>query len=80
VKHKCSFALSYKYDTQEELWCEIVMGVSLDLKKLDMSTVLRDSANRAVIWQVPFINKAFIYRNNKDEMMLKVDGMNIAVS
>jgi hypothetical protein len=54
--------------------------VSLDLKKVDMSTVLRDSAKRAVIWQVPLINKAFTYRNAKDELMLKVDGMNIPVS
>jgi hypothetical protein len=57
-----------------------MLQVSLDLKKVDMSTVLRDAAKRAVIWQVPMINKAFTYKNAKEELMLKVDGMNIPVS
>jgi hypothetical protein len=50
------------------------------MKKVDMSTMLRECANKAVIWQVPSINKAFTYRNTKNELMLKVDGMNIPVS
>ncbi|XP_059472140.1 DNA-directed RNA polymerase I subunit RPA1 [Neocloeon triangulifer] len=77
VKQKSVFLLQYRYDAQEELWCEAVLGVPLKYKKVDMSTLLKEVAHKAVIWQVPSINKAFIYKNSKDEMMLKVDGMNI---
>jgi hypothetical protein len=53
--------------------------VSLDLRKIDMSNTLRETANKAIIWQVPNINKAFIYRNAQQELMLKIDGINITV-
>jgi hypothetical protein len=28
VKQKCTFVINYRYDTEEELWCEVIMGVS----------------------------------------------------
>lgn len=28
VKQKCTFVSNYRYDTEEELWCEVIMGVS----------------------------------------------------
>ncbi|KAF4522079.1 hypothetical protein B566_EDAN004063 [Ephemera danica] len=78
VKLNCAFVQSYDYDVKKELSCEVIMGVSLDCKKIDMANVLRETAKKAIIWQVPNINKAFTYRNAEQELILKVDGMNIA--
>jgi hypothetical protein len=50
------------------------------MKKVDMASILRSTAEKSVIWQVPNINKAFTYRNSNQELMLKVDGINIPVS
>ncbi|XP_065342582.1 DNA-directed RNA polymerase I subunit RPA1 [Cloeon dipterum] len=77
VTQKRAFVLQYRYDAEEELWCEVVMGVSLAHKKIDMSTLLKELAHKAIVAQVPSINKAFIYRSPKNELMLKIDGMNI---
>lgn len=47
------------------------------LKNIDLSTVLKQLATKAVIVEVPHINRAITYMNN-DELVLKTEGINIA--
>lgn len=48
-------------------------------KNIDLSSILKDVARKAVISQVPLINRAITYVQN-DEIILKTDGINIVVS
>lgn len=48
-------------------------------KNIDLSTILKDVARKAIISQVPLINRAITYVQ-KDEIILKTDGINIVVS
>lgn len=48
--------------------------------KLDLPTIIRNVANKVVLWEVPCIKRAFTYQNNAKETILKTDGINIIVS
>lgn len=47
--------------------------------KLDLPTIIRNAADKTVLWETPCIKKAFTFQN-KDETILKTDGLNIMVS
>lgn len=47
-------------------------------KNIDFSTILRDIANKAIIFQVPLIKRAITYQKNND-LFIKTDGINIIV-
>nr|CAD7262935.1 unnamed protein product [Timema shepardi] len=68
----------YKYDSENELWCEITFGLPLTSKKLDLSTLLKDVAEKSIVWEVPLIRRAFTYENPDTHLLtLKTDGINI---
>ncbi|CAG2068511.1 unnamed protein product, partial [Timema podura] len=70
----------YKYDSENELWCEITFGLPLTSKKLDLSTLLKDVAEKSIVWEVPLIRRAFTYENPDTHLLtLKTDGINIQV-
>lgn len=48
--------------------------------KLDLSTIIRNVANKTVLWETPCIKKAVICQNIKGDTVLKTDGLNILVS
>lgn len=48
--------------------------------KLDLPTIIKNVANKTVLWEIPCIKKAFILQNNEGETILKADGLNIVVS
>lgn len=48
-------------------------------KNIDLSTILKAVSKKAVISEVPLINRAITYTQN-EELMLKTDGINIVVS
>lgn len=48
-------------------------------KNIDLSSILKEVSRKAVISQVPLINRAITYVQN-DEIILKTDGINIVVS
>nr|CAD7199685.1 unnamed protein product [Timema douglasi] len=71
---------NYKYDSENELWCEITFGLPLTSKKLDLSTLLKDVAEKSIVWEVPLIRRAFTYENPDTHLLtLKTDGINIQV-
>lgn len=48
--------------------------------KLDLPTIIKNVANRVILWEVPCIKRAFTFQNNNGETILKTDGINIIVS
>lgn len=57
-----------------------LLQLPLKLLKLDLSTIIRNIANKIVLWEVPCVKRAFIFQNNNGETILKTDGINIVVS
>lgn len=53
------------------------------MTKLDLPTILRNVANKVVLWETPAIKRAFTFEKQdkgKDkETILKTDGLNIVV-
>lgn len=52
----------------------------LKMLKLDLPTIIRNVANKVILWEVPCIKRAFTFQNNDGETILKTDGINIIVS
>lgn len=48
--------------------------------KLDLPTIIKNVANRVILWEVPCIKRAFTFQSNNGETILKTDGINIIVS
>jgi len=47
---------------------------------LDLPTIIRNAASKTVLWETPYIKKAFTFQNSKGKTILKTDGLNIVVS
>lgn len=54
----------------------IHLQLSMSFRNIDLSFVLKDVANKAVITEVPHIKRAITY-NKDDDVYLKTDGINI---
>lgn len=67
-----SLIKDYKYDYEQEQWCEYVIGVPLNLSKIDFSTILKEICQASVIYEVKGIKRAIIYKNNKGEVSIFV--------
>lgn len=48
--------------------------------KLDLPTIIKNAADKTVLWETPHIKKAFTFQNSENETILKTDGLNIVVS
>ncbi|KAK9309722.1 hypothetical protein QLX08_000714 [Tetragonisca angustula] len=70
-------AIEYDYDENKFTWCKLKFSLPLKLLKLDLSTIIRNVANKIVLWEVPCVKRAFIFQNNDGETILKTDGINI---
>ncbi|CAK9825352.1 DNA-directed RNA polymerase I subunit RPA1 [Anthophora retusa] len=70
-------ALEYEYDEEKLAWCKLSFWLPLKMIKLDLPTIIRNVANRIVLWEVPCIKRAFTFQNNDGETVLKTDGINI---
>ena len=79
LKEKAGLAtiLDYKYDTDKELWCELTLSFSVSRKAVDMSNVVRKSADRAVLHEIKNIKRGIIVQNEKGEDCLQTEGVNI---
>nr|CAD7580495.1 unnamed protein product [Timema californicum] len=56
------------------------LQLPLTSKKLDLSTLLKDVAEKSIVWEVPLIRRAFTYENPDTHLLtLKTDGINIQV-
>ncbi|XP_015588786.1 DNA-directed RNA polymerase I subunit RPA1 [Cephus cinctus] len=67
----------YDYDNQKHVWCKLTFWLPLKLTRLDLSTVLRNVADKVVLWETPCIRRAFTFQNSNGETILKTDGLNI---
>ena len=65
------------YDTEKERWCELTMAFSVGQKTVDLSNVIRKAAEKAVIREVKNISRAFLIKNEKNEVVLTTEGSNI---
>ncbi|KZC10083.1 PREDICTED: DNA-directed RNA polymerase I subunit RPA1 [Dufourea novaeangliae] len=70
-------ALDYDYDEDKHSWCKFTFWLPLKMIKLDLPTIIRNVANRVVLWEVPHIKRAFTFQNNDGDTVLKTDGINI---
>lgn len=52
----------------------------MKLTNLDIQMIVKKIAKKVVLWETPCIKKAFTFENQKGEMILKTDGINIVVS
>lgn len=67
----------FSYDTENFSWCELEFDLLMKYRDVDMSSILREVASKAVIREVPRINRAITYKNDKNELVLKTEGINI---
>ncbi|EFN81707.1 DNA-directed RNA polymerase I subunit RPA1 [Harpegnathos saltator] len=77
VIHMYKNALDYDYDENKFSWCQFTFWLPLKMIKLDLPTIIRNVASKTVLWETPYIKKAFTFQNNEGEMILKTDGLNI---
>nr|XP_034196000.1 DNA-directed RNA polymerase I subunit RPA1 [Osmia lignaria] len=70
-------ALEYDYDEDKCTWCKLTFWLPLKMIKLDLPTIIRNVANKVILWEVPCIKRAFTFQNNARETILKTDGINI---
>lgn len=67
----------YNYDTKSKLWCEIEFALPITFNNIDISAILKEVADKSIIWQTPHIRRAINYVDNKGELILRTDGINI---
>ena len=68
--------VDYSYDTEKQSWAAITLSFDIAKKRVDMSQVIRLAANKAVVYEVKNIKRAFI-TEDKGKKILKTDGINI---
>ncbi|KAF5293076.1 hypothetical protein FQR65_LT11068 [Abscondita terminalis] len=71
-----NYAQNYTYDKEHHLWCELTFALPLSHKKMDLSGILREVANKSVIFETPNIKRAITYVKD-DRLTLRTDGINI---
>ncbi|XP_076749150.1 RNA polymerase I subunit RpI1 [Xylocopa sonorina] len=70
-------ALEYDYDEKKFAWSKLTFWLPLKMIKLDLPTIIRNVAEKVVLWEVPCIKRAFTFQNNDGDTILKTDGINI---
>ena len=59
--------LDYTYDTQKERWCELTLSFSVSRKAVDMSNIVRKSAERAVLHEIKNIKGSSHHKRDAHE-------------
>ncbi|XP_066149248.1 DNA-directed RNA polymerase I subunit RPA1 isoform X2 [Euwallacea fornicatus] len=70
-----SFANAYNYNRKRH-FCELTFSLPMSYKKLDLTAIMRDVAEKSVIWETSNIKRAITYMKGQ-EFMLRTDGINI---
>lgn len=68
---------NYRYDTERALWCELTVALPISYRNLDMSAIIRETAERAVLWERTNIRRAIVYKKD-NRLTLRTDGINLA--
>lgn len=76
----CSSILVKEFtsDTKKHMWCKVKFEVPIKFKNVDLTSVIRDAARTAVIWEIPKIKRAITFKQN-DLLCIKTEGINIEV-
>lgn len=76
-----SWIVDYDFDAEYEQWCKITLQLGLNQNKLDMTTLVEEEACKAIVYQTPGINRAFIVKDMDSKggsgKMIKTEGVNI---
>ncbi|KAG8224090.1 hypothetical protein J437_LFUL001784 [Ladona fulva] len=82
VVSKSTIIRNYVFDVKEELWCELSLNVPVTYKRVDLVSIIKDTAAKCVVQEVPGIKKAITYKDpsDPDNLCLKTDGINLLVS
>ena len=51
--------VSYKYDKENMMWCEVVMDFTLTGANIMMSSVLEDLAKKSLVWKIAGLSTNF---------------------
>ncbi|KAL6447903.1 hypothetical protein ACFW04_000166 [Cataglyphis niger] len=68
-------ATDYDYDESKLSWCKFTFWLPLKMIKLDLPTIIKNAAEETVLWEIPYIKKAFTFQNSENETILKTDGL-----
>ncbi|XP_003705866.1 RNA polymerase I subunit RpI1 [Megachile rotundata] len=77
VKGMYHNVLDYDYDEEKYSWCKLTFWLPLNMIKLDLPRIIRTVAEKVVLWEVPYLKRAFTFQNNTGDTILKTDGINI---
>ena len=69
------FKCLFTFFLEKEEWCELTLAFPVGRKTVDISNVIRKSAEKSVIRCVKNISRAFLIKNNKDENVLTTEGI-----
>uniref|UniRef100_T1PI48 DNA-directed RNA polymerase n=1 Tax=Musca domestica TaxID=7370 RepID=T1PI48_MUSDO len=72
-----SMVENYVYDKKHYLWAKLTFNLDMKYKQPNISSIIKDLAEKSVVHQVDNIKRAIIYKGNNDEPTLKTDGINI---
>jgi len=80
ANNSCSNILVNEFtsDTKHHRWCKVKFQVPVKFKNIDLTSVIRDAARTAVIWEIPKIKRAITFKQN-DLLCIKTEGINIEV-
>nr|CAG4651562.1 EOG090X00BV [Triops cancriformis] len=74
--NKDPFIVDYEYDTENDLWAQVTLAVPLQIHKVDLSSIVKSAAERALVHHVRDIKRAFVVRSD-NSVTIKTEGINI---
>ncbi|XP_055531445.1 DNA-directed RNA polymerase I subunit RPA1 [Wyeomyia smithii] len=77
VKQQNELISDYVYDKKHHRWCVVTFHMPMKYKDIDFTKILREIAEKCVVWEIPNIRRAITYVQN-DQLYLKTDGINIS--
>ncbi|GLV36874.1 Son of sevenless [Carabus blaptoides fortunei] len=76
VVQNLTYAQNYVFDKKNHLWCELTFCLPMSLKNVDLTAILKDVAEKSVLWETDNIKRAITY-TKEETLMLRTDGINI---
>lgn len=73
---KDSWIVDYSFDTQGELWCEVTVDLPVSRGVCDLHSIVRTTAERALVHYVRGIRRAFVVEKD-GRLMLRTEGVNV---
>lgn len=72
-----SYAQNYTYDKINHLWCELTFYLPMMCSRVDLTAILKETAEKSVICETPHIKRAITYLKDDKILTLRTDGINI---